>query len=486
VDDVSKTLTPELNTKQDDSQILLIDLAKGQQRLACSALAQVFNQVGSDTPDVDNAQLLKTAFNTVQQLIKRGLISAYHDRSDGGSIVALLEMAFASRCGLNIEIDSVDLLASLFNEELGMLIQVSADRLSEVESVIADAGLGECVHNIATPIQGNEISVYQNGEMVLQAKRSDLHKVWSSTSYHMQRLRDNPQCADQEYARLDDLQDKGLFSKLSFDVNEDVAAPYINLGVNPKVAILREQGVNGHVEMAAAFSQAQFDAIDVTMTDIISGKVSLDAFKGVVACGGFSYGDVLGAGEGWAKSILYNAAVKDQFEAFFNREDAFTLGICNGCQMVSNLKSIVPGAENWPHFVRNLSEQFEARLVQSQVGETNSVFLSGMAGSMMPVVVAHGEGRAEFSSDSALNAAQDQVALRYVDSQAKQTEIYPANPNGSPTGIAGLSNSDGRITIMMPHPERIFRSLTNSWRDEAWGDYSPWMRMFRNARVWVD
>jgi len=478
--DINKTLTPELDLSS-DSELLLVDLASGQQRLACSALAQVYNQVGTQTPDVDDASVLKNGFLAIQSLIEQSLITAYHDRSDGGLIVAALEMAFASRCGLELDVKADDALAALFNEELGALIQVPTANKAKVDAVFAEYGVQ--ANLLGAPVKGETIRVCVNGEQVLGTSRVAFHRVWSETTYQMQKMRDNPECAQQEYDRIVDINDTGLFSKLSFDTKDDVCAPYVG-GAKPKVAILREQGVNGHLEMGAAFTQSGFSAIDVTMTDIIEGRVSLADMQGLVACGGFSYGDVLGAGEGWAKSILFNPKVRDQFEAYFARTDAFSLGICNGCQMMSNLKEIIPGAAHWPHFVRNASEQFEARLVQSTVSkDTNSILLSGMQGSSMPVVVAHGEGRAEFGEKGVDTST---LALSYVDHFGQRTERYPANPNGSPQGIAGLTNDDGRVTIMMPHPERIFRSATNSWRDESWGEYGPWMRMFRNARVWVD
>jgi phosphoribosylformylglycinamidine synthase len=480
VGDTTKTLTPVLDTVS-KSNLFMIDLSAGHQRMACSALAQVYGQVGTQTPDVDDAQLLKNGFEALQQLVDLKLISAYHDRSDGGMISALLEMAFASRCGLDLNIQGEDALATLFNEELGAVIQVCDENRSKVEKVFAQYSVPMIV--LGRPITGDQIKLRFNAETLLDESRVKLHRIWSETSYEMQKLRDNPLCAQQEYDRLLDQSDTGLQSKLSFDPNNNIAAPYINGGSKPKIAILREQGVNGHIEMGAAFTQADFSAIDVTMTDIIEQRVSLDSFQGLVACGGFSYGDVLGAGEGWAKSVLFNNRVRDEFAQYFARQDAFALGICNGCQMMSNLKEIIPGAEHWPHFVRNASEQFEARFVQSKVAQdTNSLFLSGMQGSLLPVVVAHGEGRAEYGSSAPDTST---LALSYVDYKGQNTEAYPANPNGSPLGIAGLSNSDGRVTIMMPHPERIFRSATNSWRDESWGEYSPWMRMFRNARAWV-
>ncbi|MFT6033368.1 MAG: phosphoribosylformylglycinamidine synthase, partial [Arenicella sp.] len=443
--------------------------------------------------DVDDSKILKNGFLAIQKLVADGSLLAYHDRSDGGLISAVLEMAFASRCGLELDIDTdFDALSVLFNEELGVLFQVADDHLSTIEAVCRSFGLSEYLSVIGKPVSGERVSVSVNRQEVLDASRVALHRSWSETSYQMQSLRDNPACSQQEYDRLLDTADTGLSSDLSFDPKQDVAAKYVGgtylKGVKPKVAILREQGVNGHIEMGAAFTQSGFSAIDVTMTDIKQQRVDLADFNGLVACGGFSYGDVLGAGEGWAKSILFNNQVRDSFEAYFQRQDAFSLGICNGCQMMSNLKEIIPGADAWPHFVRNASEQFEARVVQAEIAKSsNSLFLAGMQGSKLPVVVAHGEGRAEFSAKPSVSKSRSSnLALSYIDYRGKPTEAYPANPNGSPDGIAGLTNDDGRVTIMMPHPERIFRSSTNSWQDQSWGEYSPWMRMFRNARVWVN
>jgi phosphoribosylformylglycinamidine synthase len=490
VDDVDLTLTPELNASI-DSSLMLLDLSTGKQRLGCSILAQVYNQVGQQTPDVDDSAILKNGFLAIQKLLADGSLLAYHDRSDGGLIAAALEMAFASRCGLELEVKTdTDALSVLFNEELGVLFQVTNTDRSKVEAVCKSFGLLEHLSVIGKPVSGERITVSVNKQEVLDASRVALHRTWSETSYQMQALRDNPDCAQQEYDRLLDTADIGLLSDLSFDPKQDVAASYVGgtfiRGVKPKVAILREQGVNGHIEMGAAFTQSGFSAVDVTMTDIKEQRVDLADFKGLVACGGFSYGDVLGAGEGWAKSILFNDQVRDTFQAYFERQDAFSLGVCNGCQMMSNLKEIIPGADSWPHFVRNASEQFEARLVQTEIAQgSNSILLAGMQGSKLPVVVAHGEGRAEYT-EGADKVSLSNLAVSYIDYQGKPTERYPANPNGSPQGVAGLSNDDGRVTIMMPHPERIFRSATNSWRDESWGEFGPWMRMFRNARVWVD
>lgn len=359
----------------------------------------------------------------------------------------------------------------------------------DVLAQFSAAGLGEgCVAVIGKPVNNAEVSISLNGEVLFDDDRRMLQRQWAETSYQIQRLRDNADCADQEFDLLLEEDNPGLSVKLGFDVNDDIAAPYIKKGVRPQVAILREQGVNGQVEMAAAFDRAGFAAIDVHMSDILAGRVDFEAFKGLVACGGFSYGDVLGAGEGWAKSALFNSRARDAFQAFFERTDSFALGVCNGCQMMSNLHELIPGTEHWPHFVRNRSEQFEARVAMVEVQKSNSIFLQGMAGSRMPIAIAHGEGHAEFASEEALLAADMSgcVALRYVDNHGKVTEAYPANPNGSPRGITGLTSRDGRVTIMMPHPERVFRAVQNSWRPDEWHEDAALMRMFRNARVWVN
>ena len=492
VDDVRKTLTPALDENLESSELLLLDVANGKNRLSLSALAQVYNQVGESNqcPDVDDASLLKVSFEFVQAAIKASLISAYHDRSDGGLVTTLLEMAFASRCGLQIDLpvtfEKQTAIEALFSEELGAVIQVQHGNIDALNELAEQYGISHVLHSIGKPLEGHEISIRFDGKPVLNENRIDCHRAWSETTYAMQKLRDNPECAQEEYDRLLDSADTGLHSQLSFDAHEDIAMPFIKSGKNPKVAILREQGVNGQMEMAASFTHAGFDAIDVTMSDLIKGNANLKDFQGLAACGGFSYGDVLGAGEGWAKTVLYNNSLRDQFSEYFEREDAFTLGICNGCQMVSNLKEIIPGADHWPRFVKNKSEQYEARVIQAQVQKSNSVLLQGMQGSSMPLVVAHGEGRAEFGSEQQLQQLQTQIAVRYVDYEQNIAENYPANPNGSPQGIAGLCNEDGRVTIMMPHPERIFRTVANSWSDDSWGDYSPWMRLFRNARVWLE
>jgi phosphoribosylformylglycinamidine synthase len=493
VSDIRKTLTPQLRMDKGETDLILIDLGRGQNRMGASILSQVYGKLGTQAPDVDDAEDLKAFFAVIQGLNADGHILAYHDRSDGGLLVTTLEMAFAGHCGLNLFLDaladnSAELAAVLFNEELGAVIQVHQDATPDVLSQFSAAGLGDCVAVIGQPVNSDEVAISFNGQPVFAGQRSLLQREWAQTSYQIQRLRDNVQCAEQEFDTILDEENPGLSAKLSFDVNQDISAPYIRKGVRPQIAVLREQGVNGQVEMAAAFDRAGFSAIDVHMSDILSGRVSLDEFKGLVACGGFSYGDVLGAGEGWAKSILFNARARDGFQAFFERKDSFALGVCNGCQMMSNLHELIPGTEFWPHFVRNRSEQFEARVAMVQVQESASIFLQGMAGSRMPIAIAHGEGHAEFENEEALLEADlsGSVAMRFIDNHGKVTESYPANPNGSPRGITGLTSRDGRVTIMMPHPERVFRAVQNSWKPEDWQEDAGWMRMFRNARVWAD
>lgn len=493
VSDIRKTLTPQLRMDKGETDLVLIDLGRGQNRLGASILTQVYGKLGQQVPDVDDAEDLKAFFAVIQGLNADGHILAYHDRSDGGLLVTALEMAFAGHCGLNLFLDALaddsnELSAVLFNEELGAVIQVHQDATPEVLAQFSAAGLGDCVAVIGQPVNSDEVAISFNGEPVFGGQRRLLQRQWAQTSYQIQRLRDNVQCAEQEFDGLLEEDNPGLSVKLGFDVNEDISAPYIRKGVRPQIAVLREQGVNGQVEMAAAFDRAGFNAVDVHMSDILSGRVSLDEFKGLVACGGFSYGDVLGAGEGWAKSILFNARARDGFQAFFERKDSFALGVCNGCQMMSNLHELIPGTEFWPHFVRNRSEQFEARVAMVQVQESASIFLRGMAGSRMPIAIAHGEGHAEFENEEALLEADLSgcVAMRFIDNHGKVTETYPANPNGSPRGITGLTSRDGRVTIMMPHPERVFRAVQNSWKPDDWQEDAGWMRMFRNARVWVD
>ncbi|MEI8573319.1 phosphoribosylformylglycinamidine synthase [Methylomonas sp. LW13] len=481
VRDVRCTLTPEL--KNADSVLLLIDLGRGKNRLGGSVLAQVYNQLGNQAPDLDDASLFKRFFDTIQALNDQGLILAYHDRADGGLLATVTEMLFASRKGVELDISELgdDTLATLFNEELGAVLQVKTTELDHVARLLDQAGLDEFTHIVGKLSSDQRLRIVRNGKEIYSAKRAELQQAWSEVSFRMQALRDNPDCARQQFERIADDNDPGLSAQLTYDINDNIVAKFAD-AVRPKVAILREQGVNGHVEMAAAFDRAGFAAIDVHMTDIISGRVSLADFTGLVACGGFSYGDVLGAGGGWAKSILFNPKARDEFAAFFARPDTFGLGVCNGCQMMSGLKDIIPGAEHWPQFKRNLSEQFEARVAMVKVQASPSIFFQGMAGSILPVVVAHGEGRAEFDSE---NPAEAEVAISYVDNYGNETEAFPANPNGSPLGITGLTTVDGRFTIMMPHPERCFRAIQNSWHPADWLEDGAWLRMFRNARVWV-
>jgi phosphoribosylformylglycinamidine synthase len=500
--DARAALTPQLSTEAGETELVLIDLGGGRNRLGGSMLAQVHGQMGDRCPDVDDPAVLKSFFSAIQEL--RGLILAYHDRSDGGLFITLCEMAFASHCGvtLNLDVlafdaaaDDVDAfkrdaeeqlagrikdlaLAALFNEELGAVLQVRAADRARVMAVLRSHGLGAHSHVIGHPNARDEISLVRNGRQVFRGKRDHLQRAWSETSFRMQSLRDNPACARQEFDRILDAEDPGLSVHLTFSPKET----FVSSGARPRIAILREQGVNGQVEMAAAFERAGFDALDVHMTDLIAGRASLAGCKGFAAGGGFSYGDVLGGGRGWASTILHNARVRDEFERFFARPDTFALGACNGCQMMAQLRELVPGAQHWPVFVRNRSEQFEARLVMVEIPESPSILLSGMAGSRIPIVTAHGEGFTEFSGDSMQKAL---VAMRYVDNKGAPTERYPYNPSGSPGGITGVTTADGRFTIVMPHPERAFRNVQMSWSPPGSGEDSPWMRLFYNARRWV-
>ncbi len=480
VNDIRKTLTPLLDT-QHDTQLLFIDLAKGQQRLGGSALAQVFNHIGDVPPNVEEPELLVKFFSALQELRHQELLLAYHDRSDGGLITTLLEMAFASHCGLDIDISHLgESLPVLFNEELGVVVQVRMNDVDKVKSIFDKNQLDQYCHEIAKVNGNNDITI-KSDQFIYQANRVDLQRKWSRTSYEIQKLRDNPECALQQFDQVLGENDLGLIAKINFDMSDDIAAPYINKGIAPKVAILREQGVNGHLEMAAAFMHAGFEAVDVHMTDILSGRVELSGFNGLAACGGFSYGDVLGAGRGWAATILRNEVARDVFAEFFARNNTFTLGICNGCQMLSHLRELIPGADAWPYFMSNRSEQFEARLVNVEIAESPSILLKGMEGSILPIIVSHGEGFAEnVKGDAPL------ICARYVDGHGQATERYPANPNGSANGATGFTTTDGRVTIMMPHPERIVRVVQHSWHPAEWkGNDGPWMRLFRNARVWL-
>ncbi len=487
VTDAGRTLTPQLRTDCGATELLLIDLGAGQCRLGGSSLAQVYGHLGNNAPDVE-ADRLKSFFEALQKLNGEGRILAYHDRSDGGLFSTVCEMMFAGRCGVALDVGALvtarSALEVLFNEELGAVVQVRSGedaRLAQVNFTLASI---PC-YRIGTVTADPRLRIVSGAAGLLNETRVDLHRAWSETTYRMQQLRDHPECVQQEYDRILDHADPGLGAVLTYDPGEDVTAPYVNLGARPRVAILREQGVNGQVEMGAAFDRAGFAAVDVHMTDIIAGRTGLEGYKGFAAGGGFSYGDVLGAGEGWAKSILFNARARDAFDAFFTRADTFALGACNGCQMMSNLHELIPGAGSWPHFVRNKSEQFEARFVMVEVQASPSLFFEGMGGSRLPIAVAHGEGYAEFADGAAFRAAGGVVALRYVDNRGAVTETYPCNPNGSPGGITGLTTPDGRFTILMPHPERVFRTVQNSWHPEGWGEDGPWLRMFRNARKWV-
>jgi len=495
--DASKTLTPELKTLSVDGEteatdLILIDLGNGQNRLGASCIAQVYGKVGKTSADLDDAEDLAAFFAVIQGLNQDDKLLAYHDRSDGGLFSTLTEMAFAGRTGLTVKLDTLadseaELTGALFNEELGAVIQVRRSDLEFVLAQLQGAGLGEMSHVIGTLNEDDQIEFNFNDEEVLVNSRMTYQRFWAQTSYEIQAIRDNSECAKQEFDRLLDAEDPGLNVELTFDINDDITAGFSRAeGERPRIAILREQGVNGQIEMAAAFDRAGFETIDVHMSDMLSGSVSLKDFRGLIACGGFSYGDVLGAGEGWAKSILFNATARAEFEGFFKREDTFALGVCNGCQMLSNLHELIPGAEHWPHFVRNKSEQFEARVALVEVQKSDSILLQGMEGSRMPIAIAHGEGHAEFAdtADKAAVNANAQVALRYVDNYGQVTETYPANPNGSVDGITGLTAAGGRVTIMMPHPERVFRAVQNSWQPEEWSEDGAWMRMFRNARAW--
>jgi phosphoribosylformylglycinamidine synthase len=489
VTDVRLTLTPQLRSDRGETELLLIDLGQGSNRLGGSALAQVYKQIGSTPPDLDDPAALCGFFAAIQALNSAGLLLAYHDRSDGGLFACVAEMCFAGHCGASITLDTLgtDPVAALFTEELGAVIQVPGGELPAVTAKLQAHGIGGLVHRLGAPNALDRIDFTYAGQSLLSESRVALQRAWSETTFRMQSLRDNPACAQEEYDALLDASDPGLCPCVPFDSAGNIAAPLISTGVRPPLAVLREQGVNGQIEMAAAFHRAGFAAIDVHMSDLLSGRTSLAHYKGLVACGGFSYGDVLGAGQGWAKSVLFHAELRDMFNAFFERPDSFALGVCNGCQMLSSLQELIPGAAGWPRFVRNVSEQFEARLAQVEVLGSPSLFLQGMQGAVLPIAVAHGEGRADFGNPAVAQQMLDQglVALRYLDNHGRVAETYPANPNGSPLGITGLTTVDGRVTIMMPHPERVFRSVQNSWHPHEWGEDAPWMRMFRNARVWV-
>lgn len=508
VEDVRKTVTPELKNVE-DSVLLFVDLGFGKARMGGSAFGQVYNNMSGDAPDLDDTGRLKAFYGVIQQLVAEDKLLAYHDRSDGGLFATLAEMAFAGRCGISADIDCLmdkflpihypdfqgdpaeglsdelynhAAIKILFNEELGAVIQIRQQDRDYVDAAFKAANLIDAVSWIGSPDFDNESVSFFGYGYFLEQTRADLQRAWQETSHAIQKLRDNPACADSEFALIGDNDRSALFADVKFDVNEDIAAPFINSGAKPKIAILREQGVNGQIEMAAAFTRAGFDAYDVHMSDLMAGRVRLADFKMLAACGGFSYGDVLGAGEGWAKSILFHPALRDQFAAFFADPNTLTLGVCNGCQMVSNLAEIIPGTAGWPKFKRNLSEQFEARLSMVHVHKSASLILNEMQGSSLPVVVSHGEGRADFALHGGKISDDLGIALQYVDGQNQVTQTYPLNPNGSPQGIAGVTNADGRVTIMMPHPERVYRAAQMSWKPEGWTELSGWYRLFAGAR----
>ncbi|PKM07798.1 MAG: phosphoribosylformylglycinamidine synthase [Gammaproteobacteria bacterium HGW-Gammaproteobacteria-4] len=488
VADVRSQLSPLLRDASDDdgeTELWLIGLGAGKQRLGGSILAQCYDAFGGACPDLDDAVRLAAFFDLIQQARSRDLILAYHDRSDGGAFAALCEMAFASHCGLELNLDGWgdDPYRTLFNEELGAIVQIASSDRAEFADLVDHHGLTQCAQRIGRPLSAPKISVMDGSKALAEWTWQALFSAWWGVTHAMAARRDDPRCADEERATRMRFRDPGLVPALSFDPNDDIAAPYIAKHARPRIAILREQGVNGQTEMAAAFDRAGFIAVDVHMSDLLAGRHALSGFNGLAACGGFSYGDVLGAGRGWATSILEHGELRDRFAQFFANPDTFALGVCNGCQMLSQLKSLIPGARHWPRFVRNRSEQYEARLSLVEVLDSPSLFLNGMAGSRLPVVVAHGEGRAEFADDAARKAAR--IALRFVDGGGQVAERYPANPNGSPAGITGLTSDDGRVTIAMPHPERVFRSAQLSWHPAHWGEASPWLRLFRNARVWL-
>jgi phosphoribosylformylglycinamidine synthase len=477
--DAGAALTPQL--RGGDTRLVAVDLGEGRNRLGGSALGQVFGQLGATPPDLDDVECMRGFFEVMQALHRSGDVIAYHDRSDGGLFVTACEMAFAGHKGVEIDLDDLgaEPVGALFAEELGALLEVAEDRVEDV--IDAFTARGVLAIEVGSVTDERHIRFRMGGEVVLEGDGIAWHRAWSETSFRMASLRDDPTCAREEFDALLDADDPGISPHLTFDPAVDVAAPFIAAGARPRVAILREQGVNGQVEMAAAFDRAGFEAVDVHMSDLLSGRADLASFKGMVACGGFSYGDVLGAGGGWARTILFQPALRDAFSAFFERRDSFSLGVCNGCQMMSHLSALIPGAEAWPTFERNRSEQFEGRVATLLVEESPSMFLTGMAGSRIPVAVAHGEGRAAYRP----GADHGQVAVRYVDNRGRVTQAYPLNPNGSPAGVAGLTTPDGRATVLMPHPERVFRTVSNSWTPDDWGPDGPWLRMFRNARVFV-
>jgi len=482
VTDVRQHLTPQLKSVDESTYLLMFDLGHGKNRLGGSCLAQAYKRVGGDTADIDSPDLLKHFFAAVQELNDRNMLLAYHDRSDGGLFATVAEMMFASRLGVSLQLSGSkqELLAQLFSEEAGAVIQVAKNKLTQVQMVLDRTGAKATA--IGRVEEEPELTVRSGEEVVLQLERKLMQREWSAMSYRIQALRDNPATAREEFDRILDDDDPGLNVELNFVANDDITRPFRGT-TGPRIAVLREQGVNSQYEMAAAFIRAGFTAVDVHMSDLLSGRESLADYQGIVACGGFSFGDVLGAGGGWAKSVLYHSRTSDQFAEFFAREDSFALGVCNGCQMLSHLRELIPGAENWPRFLRNKSEQFEARLSLVEVLQSPSIFLDGMAGSRMPIATSHGEGKVSFINDNDRYMASHMIAARYVDNYGNVADRYPANPNGSLDGICALSNEDGRVTIMMPHPERVALTTQNSWHPDDWGEEGPWMRMFKNVRL---
>ena len=486
IDDVNNVITPQLKDKS-ESILLLIDLGQGQNRMGGSCLSQIYNRSLGETPDIENPEVLKKFFNAITKLKSRMLIQAYHDRSDGGLFACVSEMAFAGNMGLDLSLKAAnqeELLKLLFSEELGCVIQIQKGDLDDVLDILNEASLSNSIYPIGTVVKDKQISI-KNNEFNHSFDLKTLRQAWSKMSYEMQKLRDNPETAEEGFKKILDVNDPGLNPKIKFGPTQ---IDYKRLTKSsPKVAILRDQGVNSQIEMAVAFNKAGFNAYDIHMTDILNGQVNLDEYIGLVVCGGFSYGDVLGAGGGWAKSVLFNQNAQNQFKTFFHREETFSLGICNGCQMMSQLKDLIPGADHWPRFVRNLSEQFEARLNMVEVLESNSIFLNGMEGSMIPIATSHGEGRVQYSNDGDMNALIEAsgVTIRYVDNFGQPAIHYPDNPNGSESGFAGFCSEDGRSTIMMPHPERVMRTEQFSWCPDDWKDHGPWARFFVNARDWI-
>ena len=485
------TLTPEIKKTPvlEDSMLVLVDLGLGKNRMGGSILAQTTQRFGDTAPDCEDPTLLGRFVTSLRKLELSGCVMSYHDRADGGLFAAAAEMQFASRIGIRLTLDSLlevhgaTVLNTLFNEELGALIQVPSDRVKEVVAEMRAAGLADCCHFVGEFIKSDALEVCANGETLAVFPREKLQSAWSEASHLIARGRDNPACADEEFEGISAERATNLIAKTTFNVDEDIAAPFIAAGVRPKIAILREEGVNSQNEMAAAFLRAGFEPWDVHMTDLLSGRLDLSGFKGLAACGGFSYGDVLGAGGGWAATILNNDRLSAMFRTFFERGDTFGLGVCNGCQMMSRLRSLIPGASHWPQFLRNRSEQFEARLILVEILESPSILFAGMAGSVMPIVNSHGEGRVEFLKPE--DAVLSHAAARFVDGNGQPAVYYPQNPNGSEGGLTAFTTDDGRFTIMMPHPERSHRAVQLSWHPAQWSEASGWMRMFRNARQWV-